>query len=74
MDFNFTAEQEMLRDSVSRYLGDRYDFAQPPGHDPLGAGLAARRSGTAFADELGILGASFAEATRRPGRRCRSRP
>ena len=28
MDFNFSAEQDMLRESVSRYLGDRYDFAQ----------------------------------------------
>jgi hypothetical protein len=28
MDFNFTAEQEMLRDSVARYLADTYDFPQ----------------------------------------------
>ena len=40
MDFNFTAEQDMLRDSVARYLGDHYDFAQPPGSGPLGSGLA----------------------------------
>ena len=28
MDFNFTAEQEMLRDSVARYCGDHYSFPQ----------------------------------------------
>ena len=28
MDFTFTAEQEMLRDSVARYLGDHYEFAE----------------------------------------------
>ena len=28
MDFNFTAEQEMLRDSVARYFGDHYAFPQ----------------------------------------------
>jgi alkylation response protein AidB-like acyl-CoA dehydrogenase len=61
MDFNFTAEQEMLRDSVARYLGDNYSFAQRqamlrsgPGWRPeLWRGLA---------EELGVLGAPFSEA------------
>jgi hypothetical protein len=60
MDFNFTAEQEMLRDSVARYLADSYDFKQRQ---------AVLRSGEGWrpafwrglADELGILGAPFEE-------------
>ena len=62
MDFNFTAEQEMLRDSVARYCGDHYAFSQR---------LAAIRSDEGWrpgfwrglADDVGILGASFDEAT-----------
>ena len=61
MDFNFSAEQEMLRDSVARYLADNYSFAQrqamlrsAPGWRPeLWRGLA---------EELGVLGAPFSEA------------
>ena len=26
MDFSFTEEQSMLRDTVAAYLGDHYDF------------------------------------------------
>ncbi len=61
MDFNFTAEQEMLRDSVARYFGDHYGFTQrqavlrsPEGWRPgFWHGLA---------DDVGILGAPFDEA------------
>jgi alkylation response protein AidB-like acyl-CoA dehydrogenase len=61
MDFNFTEEQTMLRDTVGRYLGDTYTFD---------ARMAAVNGETgwnphvwkAFAEELGILGAPFAEA------------
>jgi len=60
MDFSFTEEQSMLRDTVASYLADHYDFE---------ARRAALRSADgwrpavwkAFAEELGILGASFAE-------------
>lgn len=60
MDFSFTEEQTMLRDTVAAYLRDRYD-------------IEARRAATAsetgwrpevwsaFATELGILGASIPE-------------
>ncbi len=60
MDFSFTEEQSMLRDTVASYLADTYDFE---------ARRAAIRSEsgwrpevwTAFAEELGILGAAFSE-------------
>ena len=60
MDFSFTDEQSMLRDSVASYLADNYDFdtrkaaiASPDGWRP--------EVWRAFANELGILGASFSE-------------
>jgi pimeloyl-CoA dehydrogenase small subunit len=60
MDFSFTDEQSMLRDSVAAYLGDHYDFDKR---------RAAVRSASgwrpqvwkAFAEDLGILGAAFPE-------------
>ena len=60
MDFSFTDEQSMLRDSVGAYLADHYDFDKRK---------AAIRSASgwrpevwkAFAEDLGILGASFPE-------------
>ena len=60
MDFSFTEEQGMLRDTVASYLADHYDFDKR---------RAAVKSATgwrpevwkAFAEELGILGASFPE-------------
>ena len=60
MDFSFTDEQSMLRDSVASYLADHYDFD---------ARRAAIKSADgwrpavwkAFAEDLGILGASFSE-------------
>ncbi len=60
MDFNFTDEQSMLRDTVASWLADNYSFEQrraaltaPPHWSP--------KAWKAFAEELGILGAPFAE-------------
>jgi pimeloyl-CoA dehydrogenase small subunit len=60
MDFNFTEEQSMLRDTVASYLQDNYDFdkrrkmiSSDAGRDPA--------VWSAFANELGILGAPFSE-------------
>lgn len=60
MDFSFTEEQSMLRDTVASYLGDNYDF------DKRRAALKAAPHWRpdvwkAFAEELGILGAPFSE-------------
>jgi alkylation response protein AidB-like acyl-CoA dehydrogenase len=61
MDFTYTETQQMLRDTLARYLGDTYDFdsrqkriASDGGRDP---GIWR-----ALATELGILGAPFAES------------
>ena len=60
MDFNYTDTQDMLRDTLARYLADNYSFdhrnkmmAHEGGRDP---GIWR-----AMATELGILGAPFAE-------------
>jgi alkylation response protein AidB-like acyl-CoA dehydrogenase len=60
MDFSFTDEQSMLRDTVASYLSDNYGFDQrravvtkEPGWSPA--------VWKAFAEELGILGAPFSE-------------
>lgn len=60
MDFSYNETQTMLRDTLARYLADNYDFetrrkmiASDAGRDP---GIWR-----AFANELGILGASFSE-------------
>ena len=60
MDFSFTDEQSMLRDTVASYLADHYSFDQrrtmlgkEPGWSPA--------IWKAFAEELGILGAPFSE-------------
>ena len=60
MDFNFTEEQSMLRDTVASFLQDKYDFdkrrkmiSSDAGRDPA--------IWEAFANELGILGAPFSE-------------
>ncbi|MDB5457489.1 MAG: acyl-CoA dehydrogenase domain protein [Caulobacter sp.] len=61
MDFNFTEEQSMLRDTVASFLQDKYDFEAR-------RKVVASDSGwrpelwRAFAEELGILGAPFSEA------------
>jgi pimeloyl-CoA dehydrogenase small subunit len=60
VDFSFTEEQSMLRDTVASYLADHYDFdkrraavSKEPGWRP--------EVWKAFAEELGILGAPFSE-------------
>jgi hypothetical protein len=60
VDFSFTEEQSMLRDTVASYLSDNYSFdarraaiTPEPGWRPA--------VWNAFANELGILGASFSE-------------
>lgn len=60
MDFSYTETQDMLRDTLARFLADTYDFesrkkmlSRPEGRDP---GIWK-----ALATELGILGAPFAE-------------
>lgn len=60
MDFSFTDEQSMLRDTIASYLADKYAFDQrravvskEPGWNPA--------VWKAFAEELGILGAPFPE-------------
>ena len=60
MDFNYTGEQTMLRDSVSRYLAANYGFEARMAvvNGEHGWSLAVWK---AFAEELGILGASFSE-------------
>jgi len=60
MDFNFTEEQSMLRDTIASFLQDKYDFETR-------RKIVASDSGwrqdywSAFANELGILGAPFSE-------------
>lgn len=60
MDFNFTEEQSMVRDTVASFLQDKYDFETR-------RKIVSSESGwrvdywQAFAEELGILGASFSE-------------
>jgi len=61
MDFSFTEEQSMLRDTIASYLGDNYSFDQRRaalGREPFWRPDVW----SAFADELGILGAAFPEA------------
>ncbi|QHL91499.1 pimeloyl-CoA dehydrogenase small subunit [Sphingomonas changnyeongensis] len=61
MDFSFNETQQMLRDTLARYLADTYDFDT---RRKWIAGEAGRDPGIwrALATELGILGAPFAEA------------
>jgi len=60
VDFSFTEEQSMLRDTVASYLQDHYDFETR-------RKVLKSESGwrpevwKAFAEELGILGAPFSE-------------
>jgi hypothetical protein len=60
MDFSFTEEQSMLRDTVASYLADHYSFDQRRAalaKDPHWQPAVWK----AFAEELGILGAPFPE-------------
>lgn len=60
MDFNFTEEQTMLRDTVASYLADNYAFDARQKLIKSEAGWSPA-VWQAFAEELGILGAPFAE-------------
>ncbi|MFC3711509.1 acyl-CoA dehydrogenase family protein [Sphingoaurantiacus capsulatus] len=60
MDFNYTETQTMLRDTLARYLSDRYDHETRMKIVRSDAGWS-RDTWKAFAEELGILGAPFAE-------------
>ena len=60
MDFSFTEEQTMLRDTVASYLADHYDFDKRRAAIKSAAGWRPA-VWKAFAEELGILGASFSE-------------
>jgi alkylation response protein AidB-like acyl-CoA dehydrogenase len=60
MDFNFTEEQSMVRDTVASFLQDKYDFETRRKIVSSDAGWSADYW-KAFAEELGILGASFSE-------------
>src|SRR3546814_2993994 len=60
MDFTYTDTQDMIRDTLARFLADTYGFetrqafiAGDEGRDPA--------IWTALARDLGMLGASFAE-------------
>ena len=60
MDFTFTQEQSMLRDSLASYLADHYDFAAR--QEATGSASGWRpQVWKAFAEDLGILGAAFPE-------------
>jgi alkylation response protein AidB-like acyl-CoA dehydrogenase len=58
MDFNLTKEQELLRDGLAKFLDTRYDLATSRTAAKTGPGWQPDiwRS---FAEELGILGATF---------------
>jgi alkylation response protein AidB-like acyl-CoA dehydrogenase len=60
MDFNFSDEQSMLRDSVARYLADHYDFSQRQAAIRSAEGWRPR-IWRGLAEDLGILGAPFSE-------------
>jgi alkylation response protein AidB-like acyl-CoA dehydrogenase len=60
MDFNFTEEQTMLRDMVTAYLADNYDFETRRKVVASGSGFRPQ-VWKAFAEELGLLGAAFSE-------------
>jgi alkylation response protein AidB-like acyl-CoA dehydrogenase len=60
MDFSYTETQDMIRDTLARFLADTYDFDK---RSKMIASEAGRDPGVwqALAQELGMLGAAFAE-------------
>ena len=61
MDFTFSEEQRLLRDSLANFLGDAYGFAKR--RDALRTEAGWRPEiWRAFATDLGILGAALPEA------------
>ncbi|MCC6533924.1 MAG: acyl-CoA dehydrogenase family protein [Burkholderiales bacterium] len=59
MDFDFSAEQRMLKESVERLIAERYDFDQRKQYMREPAGFS--RAMWAQYAELGLLGLPFAE-------------
>ena len=60
MDFNLSKEQELLRDGLTKFLSTRYDLEKSRSAAKTGAGWQPE-IWRAFADELGILGATLPE-------------
>ncbi len=60
MDFDFTAEQRMLKDSVDRLVAERYDFEQRTRYLASADGWS-REMWNLYA-EMGLLGLPFAQA------------
>ncbi|MBE7218906.1 MAG: acyl-CoA dehydrogenase family protein [Caulobacteraceae bacterium] len=60
MDFSLSEEQTLLRDTLGRFLQDRYDFDARRKVVDSEAGWSPE-VWRGFAEELGILGASFSE-------------
>jgi alkylation response protein AidB-like acyl-CoA dehydrogenase len=60
MDFTLSKEQELLRDGLAKFVGTRYDLAKSRTAAKTGAGWQPD-IWRAFADELGILGATLPE-------------
>ncbi|WP_123024056.1 acyl-CoA dehydrogenase family protein [Mycolicibacterium stellerae] len=60
MDFNLSKEQQLLRDGLTKFLSTRYDLEKSRAAAKTGAGWQPD-IWRAFADELGILGATFGE-------------
>ncbi|MFY9916796.1 MAG: acyl-CoA dehydrogenase family protein [Mycobacterium sp.] len=60
MDFNLSKEQELLRDGLTKFLSTRYDLEKSRAAAKTGAGWQPE-IWRAFADELGILGATLPE-------------
>lgn len=60
MDFGLSKEQELLRDSVTKFLAGRYDLAQSRKVATTGDGWQPE-VWRAFAEDLGILGATLPE-------------
>ena len=61
MHFNLSAEQEMLRDGLSKFLASRYDLEGSRAAAKTGAGWQPE-IWRGFAEELGILGAILPES------------
>ncbi|MFL6606446.1 MAG: acyl-CoA dehydrogenase family protein [Steroidobacteraceae bacterium] len=59
MDFEYTSDQQLLRDSVTRLLADKYDFESRKRY--LAGGGYSREIWHQFAD-LGLLGLPFGES------------
>src|SRR6476660_6034695 len=60
MDFKLSKEQELLRDGLAKFLPTRYDLEKSRSAATTGAGWQPE-IWRAFADELGILGATLPE-------------